>query len=60
MHLTAKWKWAGRVATYSCERLSRRITFWRDADWWATQDRGSKAYSTRPMKSRPGRRLRWE
>eukprot|EP00973_Karenia_brevis_P081089 11245546-Karenia_brevis.AAC.1 len=60
MHLTAKWDWAGRVANYSHERLAKRITFWRDADWWSSQDQGSKAYDTRPMKSRPGNRMRWE
>ena len=42
------------------ERLAKRVTLWRDSEWWRDQPRGASAYGFRPMRARPGNILRWE
>ena len=55
-----KWRWAGKLSGMHHERLARKVTFWRDSEWWSYQTRGASAYGTRPMRARPGNVLRWE
>ena len=51
--LSAKWRWAGRVARTEDERWAKRCTTWRDSAWCA-------AKGPRPLRSRQGRHYKWE
>ena len=54
--LKLKWRWAGKVSRMEDERWAKRTTTWRDSVW---QAENSKC-GTRPLRDRPGNRLRWE
>jgi hypothetical protein len=55
-----KWAWAEKVANMDRSRWAYRTTFWRDSVWTLEHSRGSSAHSSRPLRSRPGNRRRWE
>ena len=55
--LKAKWRWAGKIGIMPTDRWARRVTTWRDNAWWNTQ---SKGIVSCPIRSRPGRFVRWE
>jgi hypothetical protein len=52
-----KWSWGGHVARMSMHRWARRMTGWRDSEWWSDQDHRS---SIRPIRARRGHFTRWE
>ena len=58
--LRRKFSWAGKVTQMTEERLAKRVTTWRDSDWWHDQPRGSSSYGARPLRPNPGSFLRWE
>ena len=55
-HLRLKWQWAGKIANMNEERWAYRLTAWRDSAWQSEHG----AETGRPLRSRPGNRLRWE
>ena len=60
MHLSLKWRWAGFIANTESNRWAKRVTEWRDSDWWSVQPRGAASYGVRPIRARPGSFLRFE
>ena len=62
-HLKAKWSWAGhlaRMSQYLRDSWAFKTTFWRDSAWKHEHAAGTILHSIRPLRSRPGRWLRWE
>ena len=51
-----KWNWAGTIANMTDERRAKRVTFWRDSKWQS--ENGTS--TLRPLRDRPGNRMRWE
>ena len=60
LYLRRKFAWAGKICNMNEERLAKRVTHWRDSEWWQDQPRGALSYGARPLRARPGNMLRWE
>ena len=60
LHLQSKWAWAARLSSMPSGRWARRVTLWRDSEWWSYQERGDGAYGARPIRAQRGSQLRWE
>ena len=55
-HLRMKWQWAGRIANMNEERWAKRVTLWRDS----VGQTEASSERDRPLRVRPGNRMRWE
>ena len=55
-YLHRKWCWAGRILRMDFSRWTRRVTVWRDRDWWRQQPRDF----LRPTGARHAHWFRWE